>query len=97
MSNNKKPWDELTPEEQDAVAAAELGIDGVHIVYAHKDASIPDNSHDTGRCPKCAGETTEGFGLAGGGYGPYTYCEACGIIVTKTDEPIDASNDRPEA
>ena len=30
-------------------------------------------------CPKCGEETADGFGLAGGGYGPYTYCtsDAC--------------------
>ena len=26
------------------------------------------------RCPKCGGEITFGFGLAGGGYGPYWLC-----------------------
>lgn len=31
-------------------------------------------------CPKCGEPTVEGFGLAGGGYGPYEYCETpdCG-------------------
>lgn len=58
----------------------------VHFSRAHKDASIPDNSADTGKCPNCAGETEMGFGLAGGGYGTYTYCPACGIVVTKTEE-----------
>lgn len=30
-------------------------------------------------CPKCGEPTGDGFGLAGGGYGPYTYCtsDAC--------------------
>lgn len=27
-----------------------------------------------------------GFGLAGGGYGPYMYCGACGEILSKTQE-----------
>ena len=35
-------------------------------------------------CPKCGGETEDGFGLAGGGYGIYTFCPACGIITSKT-------------
>ena len=29
-------------------------------------------------------ETNSGFGLAGGGYGVYMYCVACGEILTKT-------------
>lgn len=29
-------------------------------------------------CPKCGAPTVEGFGLAGGGYGAYAYCEAPG-------------------
>jgi len=28
-------------------------------------------------CPKCGGEITFGFGLAGGGYGPYWLCLVC--------------------
>jgi hypothetical protein len=32
--------------------------------------------------------TTMGFGLAGGGYGPYEYCEDCGSIIHKTQEEI---------
>lgn len=58
----------------------------VHVDAAHKRADIPDNSADNGKCPNCAGETKVGFGLAGGGYGAYTYCEACGMVVTKTEE-----------
>jgi hypothetical protein len=27
------------------------------------------------KCPKCGGDVQGGFGLAGGGYGPYWYCE----------------------
>jgi hypothetical protein len=26
------------------------------------------------KCPKCGADTEGGFGLAGGGYGPYVYC-----------------------
>jgi hypothetical protein len=29
-------------------------------------------------CPKCGTPTEGGFGLAGGGYGPYVYCPADG-------------------
>lgn len=27
-----------------------------------------------------------GFGLAGGGYGPYSYCPMCGVILDKVQE-----------
>jgi hypothetical protein len=38
-------------------------------------------------CPECGekSEVSDGFGLLGGGYGPYTTCDRCGMIVTKTD------------
>lgn len=37
-------------------------------------------------CPKCGAPTLDGFGLAGGGYGPYTYCENDGCdYFDKTD------------
>jgi hypothetical protein len=28
----------------------------------------------SGKCPKCGGPVYVGFGLAGGGYGPYQLC-----------------------
>lgn len=36
------------------------------------------------RCPHCGGPTQVGFGLAGGGYGPYTYCDACEVVTSKS-------------
>ena len=40
------------------------------------------------RCPKCLSTNLEmGFGLAGGGYGPYSYCPNCGIVVNKSQDP----------
>jgi len=36
------------------------------------------------RCPKCLSTSLEmSFGLAGGGFGPYSYCPACAIVVNK--------------
>jgi hypothetical protein len=32
------------------------------------------------KCPKCGRECQPGYGLAGGGIGPYWYCEEHGII-----------------
>lgn len=28
----------------------------------------------SGKCPECGGQLEFGFGLAGGGYGPYVFC-----------------------
>ena len=39
------------------------------------------------RCSKCLSTNLEmGFGLAGGGYGPYSYCPQCGIVVNKSQD-----------
>lgn len=40
-------------------------------------------------CPHCGGETKTAFGLAGGGYGPYTYCETCELVVSKSADEDD--------
>lgn len=40
------------------------------------------------RCPKCLSTNLEmGFGLAGGGFGPYSFCPICGIVVNKSQDP----------
>lgn len=52
-----------------------------HIDYATQDPSIPGSGPD--QCPKCKVEAESGFGLAGGGYGVYTYCPKCGAILSK--------------
>lgn len=33
---------------------------------------------DLRRCPRCGSELTTGFGLAGGGYGTYKFCDTTG-------------------
>jgi hypothetical protein len=35
---------------------------------------------DDDKCPHCGRELETGFGLAGGGFGPYTYCPEHGVI-----------------
>ena len=60
----------------------------IFIDASAKDASLANVGDTDGRCPTCGGELAAGFGLAGGGYGPYEYCpaESCGgKIVTKTE------------
>lgn len=39
-----------------------------------------------GKCPTCGSELEMGFGLAGGGYGPYSYCPKCEQVIDKTQE-----------
>jgi hypothetical protein len=43
-------------------------------------------------CPKCGTATDFGFGLAGGGYGPYVYClaESCDFFAKEQERDPDA-------
>lgn len=42
------------------------------------------------KCPHA--HTDMGFGLAGGGYGPYLYCEDCGAILDKWQERDESAS-----
>ena len=43
---------------------------------------------ESARCPKCLSTDLEmGYGLAGGGIGPYSYCPRCEIVVDKSQDP----------
>ena len=59
----------------------------IHIDAAHKREDLPEMGHaeKCGRedCPAPAFKT--GFGLAGGGFGVYEYCDVCGKVVSKTE------------
>lgn len=46
---------------------------------------------DGDKCPHCGTELETGFGLAGGGYGPYTFCpsEDCRKYFDKVQERQD--------
>ena len=46
-------------------------------------------THDVDACPHCGGPVVKGFGLAGGGFGPYTFCEKCERITSKINMPDD--------
>lgn len=39
--------------------------------------------YQVSHCPTCNTEVTNGFGLAGGGFGAYGYCEKCERVVWK--------------
>jgi len=53
----------------------------VHIAASEVRDGILD--HQVEACPTCKGPLQLGFGLAGGGFGPYGFCEACERIVWK--------------
>ncbi len=47
-------------------------------------------ANEPGGCPAHPHATHEhGFGLAGGGYGPYSICNECGSVFDKIDLPDD--------
>lgn len=48
------------------------------------------------QCPDCGVDLETGFGLAGGGYGPYLYCpsETCGKYFEKFQEMPDDAQPR---
>lgn len=50
--------------------------------------SVASYSAQSDRCPKCLSTNLEmGYGLAGGGIGPYSYCSQCGTVVHKSQDP----------
>jgi hypothetical protein len=49
------------------------------------DDQQPDNDMD--KCPHCGKDLEYGYGLAGGGIGPYAYCEEHGVI-RKEQDPL---------
>ena len=59
----------------------------VHIDAAEKRPELPDMGKAVacGRADCPAPEFATGFGLAGGGYGVYEYCDTCGKVVSKTE------------
>ncbi len=56
----------------------------VHIDPSKQDQSIPEIGPEN--CPKCNVPYEVGFGMAGGGYGAYTYCPKCYAILSKTQD-----------
>ena len=56
----------------------------IHIDAANKREGLPEYSQDD-PCPHCGGPTESGFGLAGGGFGVYSYCVRCEKVVSKSE------------
>ena len=50
----------------------------VHISRSKIYKDIPQEQFQF--CPKCGKECEQGFGMAGGGFGVYSYCEDHGIV-----------------
>ncbi len=63
-------------------------------VSAREDASEPLPPGDDDKCPLCGGETSFGYGLAGGGMGAYFFClsDACDWFFKRQDSTPDGSN-----
>lgn len=53
----------------------------IHIDSTNQREDIPNEQFQY--CPKCGTECEQGFGLAGGGFGVYSYCSICETIVGK--------------
>jgi hypothetical protein len=54
---------------------------------AERGQPISESAPEHTRCPAHPDVLPEmGFGLAGGGYGPYSYCPVCSRIIHKTQE-----------
>ena len=51
----------------------------------------------SGPCPKCGSETEMGYGLAGGGIGPYVFCSntECDYFEKFQDAEMDAPPPEP--
>ncbi len=70
-----------------SISAVPVGNVIVHVDSAEKRARLP--AFTEANCPHCNGPVEVGFGLAGGGFGPYTYCPHCHKVTSKTVQPQD--------
>lgn len=69
----------------DAQKAPTPPTPSVHLDMAEQRKDVLD--YQVANCPTCNTRLQEGFGLAGGGYGPYGYCEECNRVVWKCQLP----------
>lgn len=66
-----------------------LANDGNDNFLLHSASVGPDRMPEDGQCAEHPDlEPEVGFGLAGGGYGAYTYCGKCGKMLSKLMEPM---------
>lgn len=67
----------------------------IHIIdFADQDPEIPEEPKICAKenCPGKNPDHTEngwnfGYGMAGGGMGPYVYCDVCEKVIAKTQDP----------
>lgn len=57
----------------------------VHIATTEVNEGIPPITDQT-TCDKCTRDLMCGYGLAGGGFGPYLYCEEHGIVAKDNED-----------
>lgn len=86
--------DSYQPDEYDVGIVGGWYCDKCEEGFADEGDSFEDDIHPGlagqvgamgDKCPKCLGPLEMGFGLAGGGYGPYTYCPIHGVIHKSQD------------
>lgn len=58
----------------------------VYVEWSEKDPEIPSIADAPDECPRCGGTPVLGYGLAGGGIGPYLVCPGCALIVAKDED-----------
>lgn len=59
----------------------------VDIFASTRGEPLSESAPEHTRCPAHPDVVPEmGFGLAGGGYGPYSYCPVCARVIHKTQE-----------
>jgi hypothetical protein len=68
-----------------------IGVNGVHSESYQQGEACSWCGAEPDGCPKCGADLAHGYGLAGGGMGPYTYCEndSCDYFV-KAQDPENA-------
>ena len=60
----------------------------IFLEYAEQQGGFekPPDGLNQEKCPKCGDETIAGFGLLGGGYGPYVCCNSCDWFYKRQEE-----------
>lgn len=54
--------------------------------YHDDDVMVSGTPHSSHKCIKCNVPYEFGYGLAGGGIGPYMYCPSCSAIIHKMQD-----------
>ena len=88
MTNTEKEW--LCALQRQIDAAYARAIKLPKWLTGLERQGMTTHEQEPPKCPECGSEKIEaGFGLAGGGYGAYMYCEDCHAIFDKVQEYDD--------